>query len=74
MFFRLEIVRARFIGGFGRYFWLTRDELCLKHPFSPQEESDIIQHLSEAHKLHMTGIDSEGFDVLQKSKNEALPF
>jgi putative heme iron utilization protein len=49
MFFRLELVRARFIGGFGQIFWLTREELCLNNPFSPQDESRIIRHMNDDH-------------------------
>lgn len=84
MFFRLEPVRARFIGGFGQIFWLTREDLCLKNPFSPQEESRILHHMNQDHAAAlehyagsasvMTGIDAEGFDVLQGGKKRRFHF
>ena len=48
-FYRLEPVRARFIGGFGQIYWLTPEELCLKNPFSSLEEARIIQHMNRDH-------------------------
>jgi putative heme iron utilization protein len=87
-FFRLELVRARFIGGFGQIFWLTRDELCVKNPFSQPDEARIIHHMNEDHAealtyyakaakpdhVRMTGIDAEGFDILQDNKKRRFPF
>ncbi len=81
-------MRARFIGGFGQIFWLTREELCLKNPFSPQEESTIVQHMNKDHAaalihmagsdsaglLTMTGIDAEGFDAIQSGKKRRFTF
>jgi len=84
MYFRLEPVRARFIGGFGQIFWLTPEELCLKNPFSDADETRITVHMNNDHAsalAHyaggasvMTGIDSEGFDVLQSGKKRRFHF
>ena len=84
MYFRLELIRARFIGGFGQIYWLTPEELCLKNPFSAAEETRIIQHMNNDHAAAlehyaggtsvMTGIDSEGFDVLNAGKKRRFPF
>lgn len=79
MFFRLEPVRARFIGGFGMIFWVDADELRMENPFSPAEESMILSHMNRDHadalkhyangEAVMVGIDSEGFDVLQSGQS-----
>src|SRR5262245_744332 len=48
-FFRLELVRIRFIGGFGQIYWVEPDEFMTKSPFSPQQESQIIGHMNKDH-------------------------
>ena len=76
-FYRLELVRARFIGGFGQIFWLTRDELCLRNPFSPAEEAGIVGHMNKDHPAafgHITGIDAEGLDGIQSGKKRRFTF
>lgn len=78
--YRLVLVRARFIGGFGRIYWLERGELLVSNPFA-QSEADIVGHMNDDHahnlkaycqafkgvsaeKVVMQGIDADGFDVL----------
>jgi putative heme iron utilization protein len=87
-FYRLDLVRARFIGGFGQIFWLTPEELCLRNPFSSQEESSIVRHMNKDHAatlatmagpnssglVTMTGIDAEGFDAIQSGKKRRFTF
>jgi putative heme iron utilization protein len=87
-FYRLALVRSRFIGGFGQIFWLTPEELCLKNPFSSQEESAIVGHMNKDHaaalalmagsdaaaRLTMTGIDAEGFDAIQSGRKRRFTF
>jgi putative heme iron utilization protein len=86
-FYRLGLVRARFIGGFGQIFWLTPEELGLKNPFSAQEESSIVRHMNKDHAatlatmagsntglVTMTGIDAEGFDAIQSGKKRRFTF
>jgi putative heme iron utilization protein len=87
-FYRLDLVRARFIGGFGQIFWLTPEELRLRNPFSSQEESSIVRHMNKDHAaalatmagspttgpLTMTGIDAEGFDTIQSGKKRRFTF
>ena len=73
-FFRLELVRIRYIGGFGQICWAEPGEFCLTNPFSPAQELRIIQHMNQDHHdsltryaqgdAVMTGIDGEGFDML----------
>jgi putative heme iron utilization protein len=77
-FWRLELVRARYIGGFGAIHWL--DELLLANPFAGEAESGMVEHmnadhasaiahyvrlagLSEQAPAELAGIDSEGFHL-----------
>ena len=84
-FFRLDLVRVRFIGGFGRIYWIEPDEFILQNPFSPSQETRILQHMNDDHmaalrhyagtdSVVMVGIDSEGFDVLNSSKKRRFFF
>jgi putative heme iron utilization protein len=84
-FFRLELVRVRFFGGFGQIFWVEPSAFMTANPFSPAEESRIIQHMNKDHAetlsryvgggtAEMAGIDAEGFDVLKAGKKIRIPF
>jgi putative heme iron utilization protein len=77
-FFRLDPVRIRFIGGFGKIFWVEANEFTLKNPFSPEQQVRVLTHMNNDHHdalrhycgggdAVMVGIDSEGFDVLLES-------
>ena len=84
-FFRLELVRVRFIGGFGQIFWVEPSAFMATNPFSQAEENRIIQHMNKDHSDalsryigggpgEMAGIDGEGFDVLRAGKKVRIPF
>ena len=84
-FFRLELVRVRFIGGFGRIHWVEPVEFMAHNPFSAVQESHIIQHMNNDHRdalrhycggepAEMAGIDADGFDVLKSGKKLRFPF
>ena len=84
-FFRLELVRLRFIADFGQIFWLEPKEILIQNPFSFQEEKGIIEHMNGDHSealrhyaggvaAVMTGIDSEGFDMLVAGKKRRREF
>jgi putative heme iron utilization protein len=84
-FFRLELVRVRFIGGFGQIYWIEPGEFMTKNPFSAAQESQIIRHMNKDHEdalrhycggqaAQMVGIDAEGFDLLRSGKKLRLPF
>jgi hypothetical protein len=84
-FFRLELVRVRFIGGFGQIYWVEPDEFMTKNPFSAVQESQIIQHMNNDHSdalrhycggdsAEMVGIDAEGFDLLRSGKKLRFTF
>ena len=78
--YRLTLKRARYIGGFGRIFWVEPEEMGIANPFA-ETEAGIVQHMNEDHAHNliaycrafqglnpsaavMLGIDAEGFDVL----------
>src|SRR3989442_5122399 len=84
-FFRLDLVRVRFIGGFGQIFWVQPGEFLAANPFAAAQESRIIQHMNDDHRdalMHytggktavMVGIDAEGFDVLQSGNKVRFAF
>jgi putative heme iron utilization protein len=84
-FFCLELVRVRFIGGFGQIYWVEPADFMTKNPFSPAQELQILQHMNLDHgdalrhycngePAEMAGIDAEGFDVLQSGKKLRFAF
>src|SRR5262249_11416347 len=83
--FRLELVRVRFIGGFGQIFWIESEEFRKQNPFSPAKENQIIQQINtdNADPLRhyaggvaavMSGIDGEGFDLRASGKKLRFDF
>jgi putative heme iron utilization protein len=84
-FFRLDLVRVRFIGGFGQIFWVEPGEFMTANPFSAAAETKIIQHMNKDHAEALSGyvgggaaemaaIDAEGFDVLKAGRKVRIPF
>ena len=84
-FYRITLRRARFIGGFGEIYWIEPDAMLLGNPFRESEQGIVDHMNQDHQKalIHycevfcrrnpetvvMTGIDSEGFDLLAgKSK------
>ena len=84
-FFRLELVRVRFIGGFGQIYWVEPREFMAQNPFSAAQESHILQHMNKDHSdalqhycggdaAEMAGIDADGFDVLSSGRKIRFSF
>lgn len=89
-FYRIALRRARFIGGFGQIYWIERNDMLVKNPFRETEKSIIehmnedhrqaLFHYSkslagvEAERVTMTGIDSEGFDMLADKRKVRIDF
>ncbi len=48
-FYRIEIRRARYIGGFGNINWISTDELCPPANLLAQLEDGIIEHMNADH-------------------------
>ncbi|CAD5107841.1 HugZ family pyridoxamine 5'-phosphate oxidase [Zestomonas carbonaria] len=64
-FWRLEPVRARYIGGFGAIHWLGVDDLLLANPFAGEAERSMIEHMNSdhanaiAHYVELSGLPGE---------------
>lgn len=89
-FYSIRLRRARFIGGFGRIYWVEADVMPLKNPFR-EAETYIVEHMNNDHEkalrryckvlkgmdaraVAMTGIDSEGFDLLADGRKLRIDF
>ena len=48
-FYRLEFHRVRFIGGFGKIYWVEHNSFLKENPFSPDEETRAIEHMNRDH-------------------------
>ncbi len=49
-FFRLHIVAARVIMGFGKISWVEPEDLVIPSPFTAAEENRVIQHMNDDHQ------------------------
>lgn len=49
-FFRLNIVVARVIMGFGKISWVEAEDLAIASPFTHDEERRIIEHMNNDHE------------------------
>ena len=89
-FYRIRLRRARFIGGFGQIFWIEPDSMLIKNPFRESENGIIehmnrdhqqaLLHYCEllgrrpVDAVTMTGIDSEGLDLLSDKRKLRIDF
>jgi len=89
-FYRIRLRRARFIGGFGQIFWIDADAMLVKNPFRETERGIVehmnrdhqkalfhyckVFGSSEVDSVTMTGIDSEGFDMLADKRKLRIDF
>ena len=48
-FYRIEPVRIRYIGGFGKIFWIEKNDFLMRNPFSFEEEKHMIDHMNVDH-------------------------
>ena len=48
-FYHLELYRVRFIGGFGKIYWVERNAFLKENPFSAGEETRAIDHMNRDH-------------------------
>lgn len=48
-FFRIEPVRLRYIGGFGKIHWVKQDDICVANPFDAKTEAGMIDHMNADH-------------------------
>lgn len=84
-FYRIDPVRLRFIGGFGQIHWIEPDEFLVDNPFSDAQEARILDHMNSDHagalthyaggkESIMTGMDSEGFDMIAAGRKLRIHF
>lgn len=89
-FYRIRLQRARFIGGFGQIFWIEPDAMLVKNSFRETEKGIVEHMNSDHQKalvhycqilgreaveaVTMTGIDSEGFDLLADKRKLRIDF
>ena len=52
---KIEVKRVRYIGGFGKIFWLEKDEwMKPASPWNKQAEDGMVEHMNEDHQDAMT--------------------
>ena len=82
--------RARFIGGFGEIHWFEPDAILLENPFRETESGIVehmnrdhkealfhycnVLKVTTVNAVAMTGIDSEGFDMLADNRKLRIDF
>lgn len=49
-YYRINIVKVRYIGGFGKIHWLEPGDFVLPNPLSAESESRIVAHMNKDHK------------------------
>ena len=54
-FYKINPVRIRYIGGFGKIYWIEKESLELKNLFGAIEEQKIVQHMNHEHVHHLKG-------------------
>lgn len=47
--YKIEPVKVRYIGGFGRIHWVETPDFCRHNPFSATEEAAMVNHMNEDH-------------------------
>ena len=88
--YRIHLRRARFIGGFGEIYWIEPGAMLLRNPFRETEAGIVehmnrdhqqallryCELFKEArpNEVAMTGIDSEGFDMLADRQKVRIAF
>lgn len=89
-FYRIRLRRARFIGGFGQIFWIEPEPMLIKNPFRDgdagivehmnRDHGKALFHYCkmlgrpDVETVTMTGIDSEGFDMLADKRKLRIDF
>ena len=48
-FYKIQAVRLRYIGGFGKIYWVENESLKLKNIFPGDEEARIVKHMNDDH-------------------------
>ncbi len=48
-FYKLKLISIRYIGGFGKIYWLEGKDFLLTNPFAGEDEIQIIEHMNQDH-------------------------
>ena len=48
-FYYLDLLRVRYIGGFGKIHWVEPKDFLIPNPFSYDEETSMIEHMNKDH-------------------------
>jgi heme oxygenase (biliverdin-IX-beta and delta-forming) len=48
-FYRIQLKRVRYIGGFGKIFWVEKEDFLKVNPFSFEEEHGMVKHMNDDH-------------------------
>ncbi|MBL4638594.1 MAG: HugZ family protein [Proteobacteria bacterium] len=68
-FYAIDLVRARFIGGFGQIYWVEQTDFLKANPFSMQEETDMVNHMNNDHQTAMQHY-CDLFDIGYNNENQ----
>jgi len=49
-FYTIELVRARYIGGFGEIYWVEKTDFLKQNPFSYADEAGMVEHMNTDHQ------------------------
>ena len=48
-FYTIDIQRVRYIGGFGKIYWVEKDKFLMPNPFDHEKEQGMLQHMNKDH-------------------------
>lgn len=71
-YYRIKFEKGRFIGGFGKIFWITPEELLLENSFTVEEEHVAIDHMNNDHKDAIKGYLDKFFNIKVSSGDEPI--
>lgn len=48
-FYAIDLLRVRYIGGFGKIYWVEKDKFLKPNPFTFEEQQRMIKHMNDDH-------------------------
>ena len=48
-FYVIDLQRVRYIGGFGKIYWVEKDKFLMPNPFNREQEQGMISHMNKDH-------------------------
>ena len=52
-FYRMDVKKIRYIGGFGAIHWFEPDDILAANPFTAEQETSMVNHMNEDHAENM---------------------